>query len=143
MRTSGGSEDDLKKAARRKLPKAGWYDGDIEDAVETTSQAGNDMFKCTVSFLDLAGEKWSLTVYLLDTPKTGLLLRHACAARGVLAKFEVAKSVDQSDLPGPVRLKIRIRKQRGWPDKLEVEDFAPAESSVVPLRVASGPDGRA
>jgi hypothetical protein len=136
VNTSGRSEEELRKAARRKLPKAGWYDGDIEDALETTSQNNNEMFKCTVSFVDQAGEKWTLTTYLLDTPKTGLIFRHACAARGVLAKFE-AGSVDQSDLPGPVRIKIGIEKRRGWPDRLIIEDYAaPASASVVNLRSA-------
>jgi hypothetical protein len=142
VRTPSGShgEEELRKAARRKkLPAEGWYDdGEIEDVTETTSQNGNDVFKCTVSFTDKARETWTLTTYLLDHPKnpqTGLLLRHACAARGVLAKFE-AGCVEASDLPGPARLLIRHRKQRGWPDRLEVADFAAPASSVVNLRSA-------
>jgi hypothetical protein len=136
VKTSGGSEEELKKSASRKLPKAGWYDGEIEDALETTSQNNNDMFKCTVSFTDAAQVKFTLTTYLLDTPKTGLVLRHACLARGVLAKFEESRSVDASDLPGPVRVKIGIEKRRGWADRLKVEDFAAVDSSVVALHRA-------
>jgi hypothetical protein len=139
--TSGGkSEAELTKAARPKKLPTGWFDeADIEDVVETTSQNNNDMFKSTVSFVDHAGEKWSVIAYLLDTPKTALLFRHACAARGaeVLAKFE-AGSVDASDLLGPVRVELKIRKQKGWPDRLEVEDFAPPASSVVALHRNAG-----
>ena len=144
VKTSGKSDAELVKSARRKkLPKPAWYDnGEIEEVTEDVSQAGNEMFKCLCSFVDAAGEKWTLTTYLTDTPKGGLLLRHACSARAVLAKFEDG-AVDQSDLPGPCRMKIGIEKGRGgWPDKLKVEDFA-ASGSVVPLvRAASGPDGR-
>lgn len=143
MRTPSGnqSEEELRKAAhRKKLAEEGWYVGEIEDVSETTSKQENDMFKGTASFTDKLGERWTVPLYLLDHPKrpeTGLLLRHACAARGpdVLAKFQ-AGSVDASDLIGPVRLKIRHRKQRGWPDRLEVCDFAAVDSSVVPLRTA-------
>lgn len=136
MKTSGKSEEELRKAARPKKFPTGWHDGEIEDAQETTSQNNNDMFRCTVSFFDRDGEKWSLTTFLLDTPKTGLVLRHACAARGVLEKFE-AGAVEASDLPGPCRVKVGIEKRKGWPDRLKVEDFAPpSSSSVVNLRAA-------
>src|ERR1700730_12931157 len=134
MRTSGRSKSELVKAASRKLPKPDWYDSNISEVTEDTSKRGNEMFKATVVFFDAAGEEWTLTDYLTDTAKGGLKFRHACAARGVLAKFE-AGSVDQSDLPGPVRIKIGIEKRRGWPDRLVIEDYAaPAASSVVNLR---------
>ena len=138
MKTSGGSEEELRKSAsrKRKLPKAGWYNGDIEDALETTSQNNNEMFECTVSFTDASAEKWTLRTYLLDHPKnpqTGLVLRHACAARGVLAKFE-SGSVDQSALPGPVRVKIGVEKRRGFRDRNVILDYEAAASEVVNLR---------
>ena len=139
MKTSGKSDAELLKAARPKKLPTGWHDGDIEEVTEAVSQRGNEMFKCLCSFVDATGEKWALTVYLTDTPKGGLILRHACAARGVLAKFE-AGAVDQSDLPGPVRMKIGIEKRPRWPDRLIVEDFAPpaAASSVVALHRSAG-----
>jgi hypothetical protein len=85
---------------------------------------------------DAAGTEWTLFDYLTDTGKGGLKLRHACAARGVLAQFE-AGSVDASDLPGPVRVKIGIEKRRGWPDRLIILDYAAAAASgVVNLRAA-------
>jgi hypothetical protein len=137
VKTSGKSEAELLKTARpKKLPKPGWYDGDIEDVAEDISKNNNEMFKGTAAFFDAAGEKWTLTFYLTDTPKGGLILRHACAARGVLEKFE-AGSVEASDLPGPVRVKVGIEKRKGWPDRLIVEDFAArAASSVVNFRSA-------
>jgi hypothetical protein len=134
MLTSKRSLDELKKAASREPPKAGDYDADITNVKADTSKRGNDMFVATVVFTDAGGWEWTLTDYLTDTDKGGLKLRNACAARGVLEKFE-AGFVEASDLPGPVRIKVKIRKQRGWPDKLEVEDYAP-RADVVALRRA-------
>jgi hypothetical protein len=135
MRTSGKSETELVKATTRKKPKPDWYDGDIEEVTEDTSKAGNEMFKATVGFSDATGERWILLDYLTDTGKGGLKLRHCCAARGVLAKFE-AGFVDQSDLPGPVRIKVGIERRRGWPDRLVILDYAAPADSSVNLRAA-------
>jgi hypothetical protein len=141
MRTpfsSGKSETELVKAASRKLPKPDWYDADIDEVTEDTSKRGTEMFKAKVPFTDAAGTVWTLFDYLTDTPKGGFRLRRCCAARGVLAKLE-AGSVDASDLPGPVRIKIGIEKRRSWPDRLVIEDYAAADSSsVVNLRAAGG-----
>ena len=135
MLTSGKSESELVKAAvRRKLP-TGWKDGDIEEVSEDISSKENPMFKCLCSFVDEAQEKWSLTVYLVDKGKGAWLLRRACTARGIASKYD-SGSVDASDLVGPLRLKLGIDKRRGWPERLKVEDFAAADSSVVNLRAA-------
>jgi hypothetical protein len=127
MRTSGRSIEKLKEDATHKLPdpkKQDWFDGEIEEVIETTSQNDHAMFKSVVSFVDTTGRIWRWTEYLLDSPKQGWKLYRACVARGCGEKF-LAGSVDQSDLPGPCRIKIEIQKQRGWPDKLRVADFAP------------------
>ena len=93
------------------------------------------MFRVKVVLTEAAGT-FFLFDYLTDTDKGGLKFRHCCAARGVLAKFE-AGSVDASDLPGPVRIKIGIEKRKGWPDRLIVLDYmAAAASPVVNLRAA-------
>src|SRR3954468_11629290 len=115
METSGKSDAELVKAARRKkLPKTPiWVDGDIEEVIEAISQNEDPMFKCLCSFVDEAGEKWTLRVYLVDKGKGAVLLRRACAARGVVSSYD-AGSVDQGDLPGPCRLKIAIQKRKGW-----------------------------
>jgi hypothetical protein len=132
MLTSGKSESELVKAAgRRKLP-TGWKDGDIEEVSEDVSSKENPMFKSLCSFVDEAGEKWTVPVYLVDKGKGAVLLRRACAARGVADKYDAGR-VDASDLVGPCRFKLAIEKRRGWPDRLKVEDFAPraAAASVV------------
>jgi hypothetical protein len=111
VKTSGKSDAELVKgAARRKLPKTPiWVDGEIEEVTEDISQNGDPMFKSLCSFVDAAGEKWTLRLHLVDKGKGALLLRRACAARGVAEKYD-AGSVDQSDLPGPVRMKLGTEK---------------------------------
>jgi hypothetical protein len=36
-----------------------------------------------------------------------------------------------------MRVKLGVRKQRGWPDQNYIEDYAAAEAAVVRLRSAS------
>jgi hypothetical protein len=135
VKTSGRSEAEAVKAASRKLLKSAWYDATISEASEQESRRGNDMMKLTVVVDDGAGEERTFTDYLTDTAFGGAKLRHCCAARGVLAEFE-AGSIDQSDFPGPVRVKIGVEKKRGYPDRNVIEDYAAAESGVVTLRAA-------
>ena len=135
MKTSGRSEAEAVKAASRRLLKSAWCDATISEASEQESKRGNDMMKITVIVDDGAGEERTFTDYLTDTAFGGVKLRHCCAARGVLAKFE-AGSIDQSDFPGPVRVKIGVEKRRGYADRNIIEDYAAADSSVVSLRSA-------
>jgi hypothetical protein len=133
MKTSGRSEADAVKDASRKLLKSAWYeDATITEASEEESRRGNDMIKVTV----VVGDR-TFTDYLTDTAFGGVKLRHCCAARGVLAKFETG-SIDPSDFPGPVRVKIGVEKGKGgFGPRNIIEDYAAADSSPVQLRPAS------
>ena len=131
MRTSGRSEAEAVKAASRKLLKSAWYEGTISEASEQQSRRGNDMMKITVVVDDGAGEHRTFTDYLTDTPLGGVKLRHACAARGVLAKFE-SGLIDQADLPGSLRVKVGVEKGKGgFGPRNVLEDYAEADLSVV------------
>jgi hypothetical protein len=127
MKTSGRDEATAAKDANRALLKLGKYDGVIREVSEYISPGGNETMKCIV---DVAGR--TFTDYLTDTELGGLKLRHACAARGadVLAKF-TAGSIEASDLPGPVRVKIGIEKKRGFRDRNIILDYEAVDSSVV------------
>jgi hypothetical protein len=132
VKTSGRSEEEAAKDANRALLKLGKYDATITEVSEYISDRGNETFKCIV----VVGDR-TLTDHLTDTKASGLRLRHCCAARGVLAKFE-AGFIEASDLPGPVRVKIGIRKgTRAYPgDRNEILDYEAVASSVVNLRAA-------
>jgi hypothetical protein len=136
VKTSGRSEAEAVKAASRKLLKSAWYDATISEASEQESRRGNDMMKITVVVDDGAGEHRTFTDYLTDTAFCGLKLRHCCAARGVLAKFE-SGSIDPSDFPGPVRVNIGLEKGKGgFGPRNVIDDYAAADSPVVQLRPA-------
>lgn len=71
MRTSfssGKSETELIKSARRKFPKLDWYDAAITDVIEDTSKRGNEMFKATVIFAFLAGATLALLGGCVQSP---------------------------------------------------------------------------
>jgi hypothetical protein len=136
VKTSGRSEAEAVKAATRKLLKAAWYEAEISDASEQQSRRGNDMMKVTVIVDDGAGGQRTFTDYLTDTNLGGVKFRHACAARGVLAKFE-SGLIDQSDFPGPLRVRIGVEKGKaGFGPRNVIEDYAAADSSAVNLRAA-------
>ena len=130
MKTSGRSEATATKDANRALLKLGKYDGIITEVSEYISPRGNDTLKLTVVVYDSAGEERTFTDYLTDTAFGGVKLRHCCAARGVLAKFD-ARLIEASDLPGPVRVKIGIEKRRGFRDRNVILDYEAVDSSVV------------
>jgi hypothetical protein len=135
VKTSGRSEAEAVKAASRKLLKSAWYDATISEASEQESRRGNETMKLTVVVDDGAGEQRTFTDYLTDIGLGSLKLRHCCAARGVLVKFETG-AIEQSDFPGPVRVKIGVEKRRGYADRNVIEDYAAVDSSVVTLRAA-------
>lgn len=131
MKTSGRSEAEAAKDANRALLKLGKYDATITEVSEYISPRGNETFKCIV----VVGDR-TFTDYLTDTDFGGLKLRHCCASRGVLAKFE-SGSIEAADLPGPVRVKIGIEKRRGFRDRNVILDYEAVDSSVVAFQKAS------
>jgi hypothetical protein len=138
VRVTNRTEDEAKRASSNRLFKAGWYDARITEAVEKLSRAGNDCIELTVA----VGEK-SLRDWLSDADRGAAKLRHCCEAVDALEKFE-AGEIGQDDFPGhDVQVKIEVEKRRGFPDQNRITDYRSASaSSVVNLRVASGPDGR-
>lgn len=131
MKTSAFTEAQAQKESTRKLLSAGWKDGEITDALEKPSKRGNDMIEISVMIRD--AQERSLRDWLTNTALGAAKLRHACAAVGALAKYE-AGEIGQADFPGhTVRVKIGIKKTRGYPDSNVIEDYAAADSSVVSL----------
>jgi hypothetical protein len=130
------SEADARKF--RELLKAGWCDvARIIEAAEKLSKSGKPMIELTLSVPDAKGNERQLRDWLLPTSKLGALkFRHCCEAVGALAQYE-AGSIAAEDFPGnDVRVKIAIKKQRGYPDTNVIEDYAAVASPVVNLRAA-------
>ncbi len=138
MRTTPRSEAEATKASRRTLLKPGEYDGRFREAVERKSKRDKDMIEAVVVVFDGDGGEREFRDYLTDTTLGAAKLRHACEAVGALHKYE-AGEIGQDDFPGhAVRVRIGIEKKRGWPDRNQIEDYAPASASgvVTPLRAA-------
>jgi hypothetical protein len=114
VRTTPRTEEAAQKESTRKLLYPGWKDGEITDALERASKRGNDMIELSVMIRDADGR--TLRDWLTNTPLGAAKLRHACAAVGALALYESGE-IGQADFPGhAVRVKIGIKKQRGYPD---------------------------
>lgn len=97
------------------------------------------MIELTIIVPDAQGNERTLHDWLTNSSLGALRLRHAAAACGALPKYE-AGEIDQGDFPGhDVRVKVSIAKQRGYPDKNKIEDYAVAVAAgrVVNLRTGS------
>ena len=133
MKTTPLTEAEAQRVSSRKLLPAGWHDARITEAIERVSKRGNDTIEITGVVTDAEGNERTLRDWLTNTALGAAKLRHAAEAVGALAKYE-AGELDQSDFPGPVRVKLGIEKKRGSPDRYVILDYAPSDSSVVDLR---------
>jgi hypothetical protein len=131
------TEDGARKVSTRTLLKAGWCDARIIEATEKLAKSGKPMIEILVSVPDAEGNERQLRDWLLPTSNLGALkFRRCCQAVSALAQYE-SGLIAAEDFPGnDVRVKIGIKKQRGYPDQNQIEDYAAADSSVVNLRAA-------
>jgi hypothetical protein len=127
------SEADALRAAKRTLLKPGVHPARITEAFERPSEKGNDVMELTFEMAD--GRH--LKAWLSNTKMGQLVLRHAADAVGQLAAYEAGR-LTQDMFPGnDVRLRLSIRKRRGYPDSNQVDDILPAAESVVTLHAAN------
>jgi hypothetical protein len=122
----------------RELLKAGWCDvARIIEAAEKLSKSGKPMIELTVSVPDAEGDEWQLRDWIVPSSKFhALRFRHVCEAVGALAQYQ-AGTIAAEDFVAAnaeVRVKIGVRKQRGYPDSNVIEDYAPTK--VVNLQAA-------
>jgi hypothetical protein len=104
-----------------KLWAKGVYPFEILDAFEKTSKAGHPMIELKIR---IASDKGSRIIpdYLLEqTPEK---LRHACAACGLLEKYETGCLSNDDFVGKQGRLKLSVEKARnGYPAKNVVADY--------------------
>ncbi len=108
--------------ADSKLCKKGVYDFEVLDACEKISKAGHPMIELKIRVSNGDGVARTLPDYLLDeVPEK---LRHACAACGLLEKYEtgVLSNDDFVGKQGKLRLGIE-RARNGYPAKNVVADY--------------------
>jgi hypothetical protein len=134
MKTSARSETEALKSRQADLLRPDWHDAEFRAAVEKRSKADNDMVEVVVVVRDADGNEREFRDYLTDTGMGALKLRHACAAAGALDKYE-AGEIAAADFPGhSCRVRLGIEKKRGYRDRNLIEDYMPADASVVRLK---------
>ena len=136
MKITPRTETEAVRSSSHALLRPGWHDGRITTAFEKPSKRGNEMIEVTVAVADADGKERMLRDWLTDTPYGAAKLRHACAAVGAMTRYETGE-IGQADFPGhAVQVKIAVEKRRGYPDQNRIEDYRPADLSVVNLRAA-------
>ena len=137
MRIRSLTEAEAREASRHVLLRAGWYDARIADAAEKQSKAGNDVIELGAVVTAHDGSERTFRDWLTTSDRGAHKARNCCLAVGALHAYE-AGEISAELFPGhEVRVKIGVRKQRGWPDQNVIEDYAAADASIVRLRSAS------
>jgi hypothetical protein len=127
------TEADALRAAKRTLLKPGIHPARCIEAFDRPSDKGNGVMELTFEMAD--GRH--LKAWPANTKMGQLLLRHAADSVGQLPAYEAGR-LSQDMFPGhDVRLRLSIRKRRGYPDSNQVDDILPADSSVVTLHAAN------
>jgi hypothetical protein len=121
------------EAASRGPFANGVYDFEFVEANDAVSQKGNDMIAIVLNVYNQQGETRKVKDWLLES--VAYKLKHACETCG-LGDAYAAGSVDAFDfLNRTGRVKLRIEKSQGYPDKNVVVDYVVDETS----RAASTP----
>ena len=115
--------------ADSKLWNKGLYDFEILDAFERKSKAGNPMMELKHRLTD-GNRSRIISDYLLDeTPEK---LRHACAACGLLDKYETGCLSNDDFVGKRGQLKLIVEKAKdGYPAKNVIGDYLVAGVSAA------------
>ncbi|HUN00384.1 MAG TPA: hypothetical protein PLI96_07870 [Halothiobacillus sp.] len=128
------AELDKESAARAALP-AGEYDFDVADAVDDVSKAGNDMITITLKVYDADSSYRKVKDWLLES--VAYKLRHAAETCGLGHKYEDGE-IEAGDFLGRSgRVKLKVEKSAGYPDKNVVADYVVEPSVKAQRRPAS------
>jgi hypothetical protein len=107
----------------------GWHLGQISEAVEKISQAGNDMMQLTILVAGPNGKPRTIWDYLTPFGRGVLKFRHAAIAVGAAAQYD-AGNISPDDFVGrSVQVKLSIQKKTGFPDASRIDDYKVAASS--------------
>jgi len=108
-----------------KLMEPGEYDFTVSEAVETYSQAGNEMIKLTLKVINNLGKVYTINDFLIDSDTMGFKIRHLWDSAGLLDKYESGEINAQDILNKRGRAKISIQKDKKgiYSDKNIVSDY--------------------
>lgn len=101
MRFNPKSEEEL----IRLLPK-GIYDARVRNAVDKTSQSGNEMIEVVVEVYADDGSKFVITDWLLE--KISYKIRHFCESAGILNLYESGMICADDCVGKEIKVRIKI-----------------------------------
>lgn len=102
----------------------GEYPFVFKNALESISQAGNEMIKVTLKLNDINGNEHELIDYLLDKKPFDYKLKHACDCAGIIEKYNNGEinAYDFINKRGIVKLVLRKNKEDGT-QRISVDDY--------------------
>jgi len=108
-----------------KLMEPGEYAFTVSEAVETYSQAGNEMIKLTLKVINNLGRVYTINDFLLDSDAMGFKIRHLCDAVGLIDKYESGEinAKDILNKRGMAKISIQKDKKGIYSDKNIVSDY--------------------
>lgn len=137
MRFTPKSNEEIEKAQAARGPfRPGVYDFEVIDAVEKTSQGGNDMIEIDIKVYGDGGDFKKVRDWLLE--KIEYRLRHFAETVGLVSEYE-AGELHAFDMIGKSgKVKLGIEKGTGsYPDRNKVTDYAPDENGVKAQKPAA------
>lgn len=131
-----------KKAEDSRLPwPNGEYSFEVEESTEKTSNNGNLMYELDLVFINDNGATKKVRDWLMFSGGMVYKTRHACAAVGLLGRYEMGNLMDADFKNKRGRATLKTEKGKAIPgkpgefyyDKNVVEDYTPdAKSKLVP-----------
>lgn len=113
------------------LWEAGDYGFDVQDALEKTSKAGNDMIELVLNVYNEHGDVKQVRDYLLES--IAWKIRSAAQACGLSTEYDSGHltAMDFVGKSGKLQLKIQKSKDPQYGDKNVVADYYMAVSGAV------------
>lgn len=134
MKFQPKSQEELDREAAARGPfRPGVYDFDVTSASDETSKNGNEMIAVVLKVYDQDGETRTVRDWLLEA--MAYKLRHACETVGLDHEYE-AGTVSAADFEGRSgKVKLKIEKSSGFPDKNVVADYVVEAAVLKPAPV--------
>lgn len=126
MKFAPKSADEL---AQESLLEPGLYPFEVQEAIDTWSQAGNEMIKLKILAFGKDGATTVVFDYLLE--KLAYKLRHFAEGTGLLAAYEAGELTAAMCVNREGYCKLAVEKQGEFPPRNVVKDYLPKEKSAA------------
>lgn len=120
------------------IPK-GEYDFSVQDAIDTYSQAGNEMIKLKIRVWMPDGRERTVFDYLLEALE--YKLGHFCEATGLVDRYKsgLLEALDCIGKSGRLKIAIQSDKSGQYGDRSVVVDYIPSDEEEASRAKSSLP----